>query len=185
MNFTCSMGPVDCSILTGLHDGDCSLELVVSGSIPYLLDMSLPSLSSWGSISGRPLSNPKLQPAIIKSKSGPRLRASPVPGQGWSTLPISPTPSGYVFDSLVASETSLSLLLASTPPEALPEISPGSSSPSSVRSDMSSPCPLTRYPHPEDISPMPILGRVGKRRSPPPHTSRPYRPMGRRIPAPR
>ena len=179
------MGSVDCSILTGLHEGDCSLELVVSGSIPYLLDMSLPSLSSWGSVSGHPLSNPKLQSAITASKSGPRLRAPPVSGLGWSTLPISPTSSGCVFDGLVASETSLSLLLASTPPEALPEIPPAFSTPSSVRSDMSSSCSLTRYPRPEDISPMPILGRAGKRRSSPPHTSRPYRPMGRRIPAPR
>lgn len=165
------------------------MELVVSGSIPYLLDMSLPSLSSWGSVSDHALSNtnPKSQPAITASESGPRLRASPVPRRGWSPRPITPTRNGCEPGGLVLSESSLSLLLASTPPMPLPSTPPDLPPP---RSDLSPPCIFNRKRYslsrPEAISPIPTLGRVGKRRSPPPPpASRPSWPMGRRIPAPR
>lgn len=168
----------------GDPESDRSLNLVVSESISYLLDTSLPSISSWGSIPDGSLPGSRPFPPVVATKPGPRSLMPVVPGRkNWSTLParLSATPPtvSREFDGLVTSETELSLMLASTPPDPLPTLSPVSTSTSGTPlPDAPSPCHLTSYPRPEDW-PMPILGRVRKRRNPPPHTSQPYPPKGK------
>ncbi|KAI9436994.1 hypothetical protein H4582DRAFT_2078070 [Lactarius indigo] len=165
-------------------EGDRSLNLVVSESVSYLLDTSLPSISSWGSIPDRSLLESRQFPLVAATKPGPRSLTPAVPGRKrWSTFPtkLSATPPTVSrgFDGLVTSETALSLMLASTPPDALPTLSPVSTSTSSSPlSNPPSPCHLTSYPRPEDC-PMPIVGRVRKRRSSPPYTSQPDPPKGK------
>ncbi|KAI0247776.1 hypothetical protein BJV78DRAFT_1285282 [Lactifluus subvellereus] len=160
---------------------DCSLNLAVSPSMSHLLEICLPSMSSWGCISSRTPIESGLPTTVAATKSGPLSPEPEAPSRGWSTTPAklsaSLVPVSCEFDCLIASETTLSLLLASTPPDALPSMSPASASTSSsVRSDASSPHQLTHYPRPEDISPIPILGRVKKSRGSPPRVSGPYRP---------
>ncbi|KAH9075587.1 hypothetical protein EDB83DRAFT_2351085 [Lactarius deliciosus] len=167
-------------------DSKCgrSLNLVVPESVSYLLDTSLPSVSSWGSIPNRSLLDSRRFPPVAATKPGLRSLTPAVPGRKkWSTFPakLSATPPTVSrgFDGLVTSETALSLMLASTPPDALPTLSPVSASSSgSPFSSPPSPCHLTSYPRPEDC-PMPIVGRVRKRRGSPPHTSQPNPPKGK------
>jgi hypothetical protein len=151
----------------------------VSESVSYILDTSLPSLSSWGSIPDPSLLYSKPFP-LVKTNFGTRSLLQAAPSRkNWSTfptkLPATPHTASHEFDGLVTSETALSLMLAATPPEPLPTLSPVSpSTSSSPPSSPSSPCHLTSYPRPEDC-PMPILGRVRRtRRSSPPHISQPY-----------
>ena len=144
-------------------------------------------MSSWGSIPSRTPMEYGLPTIVAATKSGSLSPVPEVPSRGWSTTPAKPSASlatvSCEFDCLVASETTLSLLLASTPPDALPSMSPASASASSsVRSDASSPHHLTHYPRPEDIGPIPILGRAKKSRGSRPRVSGPYRPKARRHP---
>ena len=170
-----------------MHDGsigqdsrdDRSVNLVVSESVSFLLNTSLPSLSSWGSIPDPSLLDSKPSPLVTTTPGARSLVPTELGQKNWSTFPIklsaTPPNASRKFDGLVTSETELSLMLAATPPEPLPTLSPTSTSTSSSLSDDPSPCHLTSYPPPEDC-PMPILGRVRKRRSSPPHTSQPYPP---------
>ncbi|KAF8261015.1 hypothetical protein EI94DRAFT_839960 [Lactarius quietus] len=166
-------------------EADRSVNLVVSESVSYLLDTSMPSLSSWGSIPDPDHSLLDSRPfPLVTTKPEIRSLATAVPGRmNWSALPAklptTPPTASRDFDGLVTSESELSLMLAATPPDPLPTLSPVSTSTSgSPLSDVLSPCPLTSYPRPEDC-PMPILGRVRKRKSSPPHTSQPYPPKGK------
>ncbi|KAH9064977.1 hypothetical protein EDB87DRAFT_1181449 [Lactarius vividus] len=165
-------------------EGNRSLNLVVPESVSYLLDTPLPSISSRGSIPDRSLLDSRRFPPVTATKPGLRSLTPAVPDRKkWSTFPakLSATPPtvGRGFDGLVTSETALSLMLASTPPDALPTLSPVSASTSgSPFSSPPSPCHLTSYPRPEDC-PMPIVGRVRKRRSSPPPTSQPNPPKGK------
>jgi hypothetical protein len=122
------------------------------------------------------LPNSRYTPPSLRNKSGPLLRTFPVPSRSWPTFPISLTSSGREYDSHVASEALFTLLPASTPLDALPSNSPAYSTPSSIHPDAPSPRSLIRHPRPEDIAQVPMLGRVGKWRRPPPRIPRPCRP---------
>lgn len=156
------------------------MNLVVSESVSYILDAPLPSLSSWGSIPDPSLLYSRPFP-LVKTNFGTQSLLQAAPSRkNWPTfhtkLPATPPTASHEFGGLVTSETALSLMLAATPPEPLPILSPVSpSTSSSPLSDPSSSCHLTSYPRPEDC-PMPILGRVRKtlRKSSPPHISQPY-----------
>jgi hypothetical protein len=163
-------------------ESDRSVNLVVSDSVSYLLDTSLPSMSSWGSTPDSSLLDSRPFPPIT-TDPGIRPLATAVPGRkNWSTFLAkqlaTPPTTGREFDGLATSETALSLMLAATPPDPLPTMSPVSTSTSGSLSDSSSQSLLTSHPRPEDC-PMPILGRVRKRRSSPPYMSQPYPPKGK------
>ena len=164
------------------YEGDRSLNLLTSDSVSYLLDTSLPSISSWGSYPDSSLLDARPLPPITTSPGTRSLVAEVQGRKNRSTSPpkqsTTPPTARREFDGLATSETTLSLMLAATPPDPLPTMSPVSTSTSGSLSDAPSQSLLTRYPPPEDC-PMPILGRVRKRRNSPPHTSRPYPPKGK------
>jgi hypothetical protein len=163
-------------------EGDRSVNLVVSDSVSYLLDTSLPSISSWGSTPDSSLLDSRPFPPVT-TDPGTRSPAAAVSGRkNWSTFPArqlaTPPTASREFDGLATSETALSLMLAATPPDPLPTMSPVSTSTSGSLSEAPSQILLTSYPRPEDC-PMPIPGRVRKRRSSPLQTSQPYPPKGK------
>ena len=170
----------DGSIAIAKHsEGDRSVNLVVSDSISYILDTSLPSVSSWGSTPDSSLLDARPFPPVT-TNPGTRLLAGTVPSRkNWSSKQsATPPTTSREFGSLATSETALSLMLAATPPGPLPIMSSVSTSTSGSLSDAPSQSLLSRYPVPEDC-PMPILDRVSKRRSSPPYTSQPYSPKGK------
>ncbi|KAN0138654.1 hypothetical protein V8E53_003642 [Lactarius tabidus] len=162
--------------------GDRSVNLVVSDSASYLLDTSLPSISSWGSTPDSSLLDSRPFPSVTTDPR-PRSPAAAVSDRkNWSTFPArqsaTPPTASHEFDGLATSETALSLMLAATPPDPLPTMSPVSTSTSGSLSEAPSQILLASYPRPEDC-PIQILGRVRKRRSSPLQTSQPYPPKGK------